>query len=88
VPLIVIVGGLKAQRCSFRIGVQKFAPLDRSGGDLEDFGDRATSNREGWRTPNNSSRPYALEFSPAFLARAAAAGLSLVHEVYPVPQNW
>ena len=35
-----------------------------------------------------SGRNYALEFSPTFLARVAAIGLSLVHDVYPVQQNW
>ena len=35
-----------------------------------------------------SGRNYALEFSPSFLARVAAIGLSLVHDVYPVQQNW
>lgn len=35
-----------------------------------------------------SGRNYAMEFSPAFLARVSAISLSLVHDVYPVQQNW
>jgi len=35
-----------------------------------------------------SGRNYALEFSPEFLTRVSAIGLSLVHDVYPVQQNW
>lgn len=35
-----------------------------------------------------SSRNYAFEFSPELLKRVASIGLSLVHDVYPVQQNW
>ena len=35
-----------------------------------------------------SSRNYAFEFSPPFLASCAATGISLVHDVCPVQQHW
>ena len=35
-----------------------------------------------------SGRNYAFEFSPEFLGRCAALGVSLAHDVYPYAQNW
>jgi hypothetical protein len=34
------------------------------------------------------SRNYAFEFSPELLKRISSIGISLVHDVYPVQQNW
>lgn len=35
-----------------------------------------------------SGRNYAFEFSPEFLGRCAALGVSLAHDVYPYAQHW
>jgi len=37
---------------------------------------------------SHGNENYALEFPPEFLSGVSAIGLSLVHDVYSVEQNW